>query len=261
MKTKTAIVIISLVIASVIFGTLGFVLYVQIQCESLPGYWHSPRPPTLENCFKSLQQNEKSEHVPYDDDHLRKLHCVQTFDRIYEQFLKQPSCPNSDSVCEPVLFESVIRENKEFNESSCVYDFDEWAYFSEYNDAIWHSLSHQYSLIVPKENPSDKPIPLTIEEWGYHMCNDFNVTIISHDEKREVVWQYKKTNLCVVADPAKWQKFMHKIPNSTNPFVLEPGNYYAILYYGNLIPVDSLLDYDNEVDELAKVYFGVKNEN
>ena len=205
--------------------------------------------------------NEKPERFTYDDEHLRKLHCVQTFDKLYEKFLKQPSCPNHlDSVCEPISFENVIRENKEFNESLCVHDLRAWAYLSEHNDVIWQSLSHQYSLVVPKENSSDTTIPIIIEEWGYHMCDDFNVTIISHDEKREIVWQYKKTNFCVVAEPAKWQKFVHKIPNSANPPVLEPGNYYAILYYGDLIPVDSLLDYDVRVDELTKAYFGVKNE-
>ena len=260
MKTRL-LIIIGIIIVSIVVGTFSYVYYVQKQCESLPGYWHYPRLLTLENCIQSLQQIEKPESHLLDDDHLRKLHCVQTFERIYLEFLDSPSCerPPPEPTCEPALFESIIRENKEFLESSCVYDFDEWAYFSEYNDVIWSSLSHQYSFDVPKVNPANEPVPLVVEEWGYHMCTNFNVMIISHDEKRKVIWHDQKFNSCVVTDPPKWQKFTHEISVPSNPILLEHGNYYAVLYLGKILDLDNLIDNSHEIeyDEIAKIYFSV----
>ena len=259
MNTKL-LIIIGIVLASVIFTALGTVMYIQNQCESLPGYWHMPRPTTLENCLQYLQQNDNSKQSQLDDDHLRKLHCVQTFEKIYLEFLDRPSCERSppEPTCEPELFETVIRENKEFLESSCVYDFEDWAYFSEYNDIIWRSLTPQYSFDVPKVNPASKPVPLVVEEWGYHMCDDFNVMIISHDEKRDIVWHDRKSNFCVVVDPQKWQKFTHEMSVTSNPILLEHGNYYALLYFGKMLEIDNLIDDSyEEFDEVSKIYFSV----
>jgi len=59
MKTST-LIIIGMVLASIGSGTLAYVTYIQNQCESLPGYWHTPRMMTWWECLEELTTVENN---------------------------------------------------------------------------------------------------------------------------------------------------------------------------------------------------------
>ncbi len=188
--------------------------------------------------------------------------CAEGFEIIYEEFQARPmpSCAlhTSNVQCEPVGFESVIRNHDEFNQSKCPLNFQDWAYLSKYNDEVWYSLSPHYSFDMNKVN-FEFEIPFVLEKWGYDNCDSFHIYVLTHDEKREKVLHYPYDNICQSkSSEIKYQKYSYDLSRHGLPLELENGQYIIYLFRDELHPLhftDEHLNPPYYQEELTKFYF------
>lgn len=234
MKTRILLLII---IAGVIIsaGTVSAILVInEPKTAKDCRFTYGKGGPDLLACLEKIKENistQKPSKVGPVNLHYQQ--CADLFTQIYEEFASRPSCEQpTGATCEPELFENIIRNHEEFYRLNCGSELENWAYLSEYNDVAWGSLGPMYEVEVQQYNNPGEPIEITLNKWGYKLCDNYRAEIINRADK-SIVWERESSNSCVVLEPSKWQKFSYRVTVPSQPLIIDETGEYRVLIYLN----------------------------
>jgi len=196
----------------------------------------------------------------------KEEHCAFQFDELVNEIQSRPppacALPSSSIQCEPVGTDGLIRNDQEFMNSSCPETFKRWAYLSEHNDIAWFAFGPNYYQIKMDKVNTEEFISIKVQKYDFTTCDDFSLYILTHDEKRELVYSQDFVFACNEEGWGEKQSITLDLSEQAT-IQLPKGEYYAFLYRDKL-PESYFVheskyegDFNSriEYEELTKFYF------
>ena len=191
MKTGYKIIIIIIVISLVIFsGVLGYVLYKQSECMSMPGYLHNPRQNDMWDCMVYDEENDLSKTqypIPVQVYEIWQSNGIVIYGTVGEE-------SSSDNI--PVILkvedeqgnlievvQTIPDESGRFIHGMMIYDSDVWENVSSYN--VTATYGHFVTLekndcVSDQMNLDEDIIPLDSEQ----------ISRLSHDQIIQLIQEW-----------------------------------------------------------------------
>jgi hypothetical protein len=199
---------------------------------------------TISGIFYSVIKWQSTDHFsiydePPNDDEKLNVWCAETFDLLYLNYIENLSiaCEDSKDIqCQNEKFDDFTLRNKDAIDfrSSCAYNLEDWTSFSDSPDLVLEHMGPKFKIVGLDSTvrPND-PLFVSIEKFGYHMCDQWEARIIDISDN-SLVWERDYFTTCIVAEPPKKQKFEYTVSNGLRPIrISDIGDYQFQITIGD----------------------------